>query len=253
MSTSPSIQSQNTNPSEKTFSFEKKQFIVDLIKWFIGSVVLVLITLIIDKGFRERSAGIQEMQAYDKYVEVILKADNIEERWKLSEYFATVTPTERLRDRWKAYKELINDDYMRFRELKDAELELQNRKAENLTEMPVSEADKKLKEIQIQLAPYEKKLIRSSDFNAAQSWEEKGFQYLLEKDVANAIDAFRNSEAATAQYHQVYEIARYLNQNKSKLSDRNSPFWDTAYRKIASDYSWGMPAHVKNRMLGSEH
>lgn len=30
---------------------------IDLLKWFLGSVVLVSITFIVDKGFKERSAG----------------------------------------------------------------------------------------------------------------------------------------------------------------------------------------------------
>jgi len=243
--------STNDKPTleEKTFSFEKYKFAVEIIKWFIGSVALVVMTVIIDKGFKERSAGIQEMQAYDKYVDVILKADNIEERWKLSEYFSTVTPTERLRERWIEYKNLLNEDYIRFKELKEMESELQNQKNSALSGRPVSETDKKLTEIQLQLAPFEKKLIRSTEFNSAQSWEEKGFNYLLNKDVDNAIDAFRNSENASNQYHQVYEIARYLRENRSKLSDKNSEFWDTAHKKIATDYAWGMPSDIRKRLL----
>jgi hypothetical protein len=65
-----------------------KDKVIDLIKWSISSVAIVLVTLIIDTGFRERSTGIQEMQVYDKYVDIILKADNIEQRWKLCEYFS---------------------------------------------------------------------------------------------------------------------------------------------------------------------
>ena len=92
---------------ENEIKFEKYKFNVELLKWFIGSVVLVVATIIIDRGYRERTAGIQEMEVYDKYVDVILKADNIEERWKLTEYFSVVTPTERLRERWILYRDTI--------------------------------------------------------------------------------------------------------------------------------------------------
>lgn len=243
---------EETKPTlaEKTFNFEKYKYHVEILKWFIGSVALVIITMIIDKGFKERAAGIQEMQAYDKYVEVILKADNIEERWKLSEYFSTVTPTERLRDRWTEYKNLLNEDYARFKELKKLETELQNQKNAAFSREPISETDKKLSEIQLQLAPFEQKLIRTGDFNSAKDWEEKGFFYLLNKDIENAITAFRNSENASNQYHQVYEISRYLSENKSKLTDKNAEFWNVANKKIASDFSWGMPVDIKNRLLG---
>lgn len=107
-------QIQEPNQGESNMNYEKFKFLIELAKWFIGSVVLVIVTVIIDKGFKERSAGIQEMQAYDKYVDIILEADNIEERWKLSEYFAIVTPTDRLRERWVAYKDSIEEDYRKF-------------------------------------------------------------------------------------------------------------------------------------------
>lgn len=234
---------------EKTLNFEKYKFKLELVKWFIGSVALVIITIIIDKGFKERAAGIQEMQAYDKYVEVILKADNIEERWKLSEYFSTVTPTERLRERWIAYKDSINADYLEFKKLKEAEFELQNQKNAALESKPMSETDQKLNQIQLQLAPFEKKLLKTDNFNSAQLWEEKGFSYLLNHDIENAISAFRNSENTSNAYHQVYEIARYLSENRSKLTDRNSDFWPVANRKIATEFSWGMPAEIKSRLF----
>ena len=99
------------------------------------------------------------------------------------------------------------------------------------------------------MAPFEKQLLKSGDSNSAQSWEERGFSYLLSRDVENAITAFRNSENALNAYHQVYEIARYLNENRSKLADSNAEFWKTAIRKITTDFSWGMPTDIKNRLL----
>jgi hypothetical protein len=244
-----SSENEKQSLEEKTLNFEKYKYRFELVKWFIGSVALVIITLIIDKGFKERAAGIQEMQAYDKYVEVILKADNIEERWKLAEYFSIVTPTERLRERWIAYKDSITSDYKLSKKLKDSILVLQNRKNASLASEPISETDRKLDQIQLQLAPFEKKLLKTGDSNSAQSWEEKGFLYLLSHDVENAITAFRNSENASNTYHQVYEIARYLNENKSKLADSNADFWKTALRKITTDFSWGMPIDMKNRLI----
>jgi hypothetical protein len=245
----PANQEQNQTFEEKSLSFEKQKFRFELVKWFIGSVVIVTMTIIIDNGFKERAAGIQEMQAYDKYVEVILKADNIEERWKLSEYFSTVTPTERLRERWITYKTLLTDDYNRFRKLKDSLAILQNQKNADLSGTPLSSTDQKLNQIKLQLAPYEKKLVKATDSNSAESWEEKGFIYLINHDVENAISAFRNSENASNSYHQVYEIARYLTENRSKLADSSSDYWKTAFHKIVSDYSWGMSAETRNQFL----
>jgi hypothetical protein len=242
-------ENEKSNLEEKTFRFEKYKFNVDLLKWLIGSVALVIVTTIIDRGFKERTAGIQEMQAYDKYVEIILKADNIEDRWKLSEYFSTVTPTERLRDRWIAYKDYISEDYKIFKTLKEKEFELNKQKNAIFTKDTLSETDKKLNEVQNQLAPFEKRLINSGDFYEAQLWEDKGFSFLINRDVLSAIDAFRNSENSYHQFHQVYEIAKYLNENKSKLSDAKSYFWKTAFGKIANEYSWKMPIETKNKLI----
>jgi hypothetical protein len=100
---------------------EGYKYWIELAKWFISSVVIVILTIIIDKGIKDREAGIQEMNAYDKYVSVVLKANNIVERWKLAEYFSIVTPTERLRDRWIAYKKEIEDDYKLYLILKKNE------------------------------------------------------------------------------------------------------------------------------------
>jgi hypothetical protein len=223
--------------------FEKYKFNVELFKWFIGSVVLVVATIIIDRGYRERTAGIQEMEVYDKYVNVILKADNIEERWKLTEYFSVVTPTERLRERWILYRDTIKVDYYRYRELKRKELELTNDTASNKEE---------IEKIQLEIRSLDHRLTKSgsNDITAAKLHESEGFSNLIKKDVEGAINSFNSSESSYNSYHQVYEIGRYLNSNKDKLKDKDSPFWKEAYTKILTDMSWKMPADVKDKLTG---
>ena len=221
--------------------FEKYKFNVELFKWFIGSVVLVVATIIIDRGYRERTAGIQEMEVYDKYVDVILKADNIEERWKLTEYFSVVTPTERLRERWILYRDTIKVDYYRYRELKRKELELTNDTASNKEE---------IEKVQLEIRSLNHSLIKngSNDITAAKLHESEGFSNLISKDVELAIASFDASETSYNSYHQVYEISRYLNSNKEKLKDKDSPFWKEAYTKILTDMSWKMPVDVKTKI-----
>ena len=239
----------NSTPEKKPFKLENYMFGIELFKWVIGSVALVVMTLIIDKGFKERTAGIQEMQAYDKYVDVILKADNIEERWKLSEYYSTVTPTDRLRCRWIAYKDSIKKDYIEYRRLQKEEFELLKLKNAILLKNRVSDVDNRLIDIHNQKAPFEKKLSNSDGYNSAQEWEKQGFNYLLNNDIENAISAFRNSENAQNSFHQVYEIAKYLNDNKSKLTSNSSKDWKIAFNNIATNFSWGMPLEIKNKLL----
>ncbi|WP_347069271.1 hypothetical protein [Flavobacterium sp. WV_118_3] len=94
---------------------------------------------------------------------------------------------------------------------------------------------------------------KDTNTDQAQKFEADGFHYLLEKDVDNAISAFRKSENSHNGFHQVYEIAVYLNKNKSQLLDANSEFWKEAYRKIATDYSWRMPEDVKQKLTAASH
>jgi len=76
-SISPSI------PTER----EKFKFWMGFVKWLIVSVAITLAGLFIGSGFKERTTGIQEMQAFDKYAYPMLDADNFDVRWNLSEFF----------------------------------------------------------------------------------------------------------------------------------------------------------------------
>jgi len=199
-----------------------KDKIIDLIKWSISSVAIVLVTLIIDTGFRERATGIQEMQVYDKYVDIILKADNIEQRWKLCEYFSIVTPTERLRDRWKVYKDSIQDDYFTWKksQVKDS------------VEIGLNNAS----------------LLGVNKSSSAKEFEKRGFESLISKDIEESIISFRQAEDSYNGYHNCYEISNYLIRNKSELSNPNSPLWNELYNKILTDWSWGLSKETKQKI-----
>jgi hypothetical protein len=84
---------------------------MEFLKWTITNVVIVVITLIVDNVIKYRESDLKEMEAYDKYVEYILVADNIEKRWNLCCYFSIVTPSDRLRNRWIQYKNSIEPEY----------------------------------------------------------------------------------------------------------------------------------------------
>ncbi len=142
------------NLNLKRLKFKKLKFWISFGKWFIGSVALVFVTILINRGFEERTVGIQEMQAFDRYVNIILKADNIEERWKLSEFFSMVTPTKRLREKWTEYNTLIKKDYENFKRLKEKEYDLSKKIKEDQSQETID----KLDSVKKQLEPYEKKL-----------------------------------------------------------------------------------------------
>jgi hypothetical protein len=190
---------------------------IELIKWFVASVVIVVVTMIIDAGFREREAGIKEMEVYDRYVEIILKADNIEQRWKLCEYFSIVTPTERLRLRWQAYKDTISADYMAWKRTKDT-ITLER----SLNDSPL-------------IGEYD--LAEPKD---AKSIEEEGFDALVKKDYGSALSSFLSAERKINGLHNCYEISAYLKESP-ELKDPGSSKWKELYGKMVKDWSWGVP------------
>lgn len=144
----------------KKISKENIDKIIDFSKWYLVSVAVVFSAKLVEEGFSERETGLKEMQVYDKYVETILKADNIEARWKLAQYFATVTPTDRLRNRWIAYQDTIQKDYLDFMEYKKKEAELTNKETLSVDEK------NNLEFVQRSIASYEGKLID----NASGRW-----------------------------------------------------------------------------------
>lgn len=109
----------NDTPSSKSreLEFEKFKYKVELFKWLIGSVALVLVTTIIDWGFKDRAAGLNEIKEYDKYATelIVLNNDPVKKRM-LAQYFAHVTPSEKLQKGWEAYFKEVDKEYIAFLE-----------------------------------------------------------------------------------------------------------------------------------------
>jgi len=91
------------------------KFWVDLAKWFIVSVALVVVADIIDAGFRKRTADLAEMKFYNEYVTslVVLNPSPVN-RLLLAEYFICVSPTEQWRSRWQTYYDSVYPDYIAY-------------------------------------------------------------------------------------------------------------------------------------------
>ena len=96
-------------------AFEKYKYKVELFKWLIGSVALVVMTTIIDWGFKDRAAGLQEIEQYDKYATelIVLNNDPVKKRM-LAQFFSKVTPSEKLRDGWEKYYKEVDAEYKEF-------------------------------------------------------------------------------------------------------------------------------------------
>lgn len=88
----------------------------------------------------------------------------------------------------------------------------------------------------------------NANLDFALQYEMEGFNYLLNKEINNAIKSFRKSENSFNGFHSVYEIAVFLEKNKTKLSTKNELVWKQAYSTLLNEYSWKMPEDIKSKL-----
>lgn len=90
---------------------------IELIKWFLASVVLVVIPMIINYGLDERKQGIEEFEKYDKFAtELLLTNNSIGKRRIVAQYFSYVIPSEKLRKPWERYYKMLDSQYRAIHE-----------------------------------------------------------------------------------------------------------------------------------------
>ena len=102
----------NSASTGRSADIQKMKLIFDMVKWIIGSVALVVITMVIDYGFRDRQAGLNEAKQYDHYVtQLIVLNKEIGPRRLLAQYFSYVLPSEKLKKCWQEYYWVVNQEY----------------------------------------------------------------------------------------------------------------------------------------------
>lgn len=127
--------------------------IVDLGKWVIGSVAIILSGSIISDGFKEREQDIKELDFFDKYVSTVTQVEGIEQRWLLCQYFAAVSPEGPMKDGWVNYQALLDPVYNEYKENKTKIAELINKDSLDPKE------SKQLRALQSATIQLEQKLI----------------------------------------------------------------------------------------------
>lgn len=255
-------------------TFERYKVRVDLLKWLIGTVGLTLITFIINWGFRDREQGMNEISQYDKYAsELIVLNDNPVNKRMLAQFFANVTPSEKLKDGWKNYYKEVNLEYKIFLEVTKTDKQRLDslRKIDSTSMTPkqklilkeaenkVIENDNKINaplfvpELTSNLEGNIKAIIsnrfaksNNKNIGLAKEFEDKGFSFLVNMDIDNAIKSFTQSENSFNRYNMVYDIATYLKNSRDNLLNNNPTNWKPIYATILSEYSWKMPEKYKS-------
>lgn len=70
--------------------------------------------------------------------------------------------------------------------------------------------------------------------------ERRGFEALIAGDKEAALAAIDRAWQLWPDYHNLAELRRLLRSYGDRLDDPRSPAWQEVYRRILTDYSWGM-------------
>lgn len=162
--------SSKTSPEEKsvkktlTAPSPALKYWIDLGKWFLISVVIVIATKIVDTGFKERQTSLTELKFYDTYVTnlIVLNPSPVNKRF-LAQYLICVTTSDKLRDRWQVYYDSIYPEYAAYVQGIESENKLLEERY-NALKTTVERKDNLLAElarIEAQLAANREKLVPS--------------------------------------------------------------------------------------------
>ncbi len=214
---------------------------IDLVKWFLGSFVIVVITTIISYQFQDREHGLNEMNQYDKYVtELIVLNKDLGKRRLLAQYFAYVTPSDKLREPWmnyyllldKEYKQLQTQDSLILNEIKSLKDEDSTYKSHLLEKREIFK--QKLDENVVVPSSVNNKL------EDAARLERLGFESVLSGNIEESISYFQQCESVYPSYHSSYEIINYLKSNR-KLDKKT-------ICKDLLKWTWKVPKDITDRL-----
>lgn len=229
---------------------EKLDKMIELFKYAIVSVAIATTTLIVSDLFKEREQDIKELEYFDKYADDIKNIDGLEQRFQLTKYLSIVAPSGEMKKSWGQYYDSVNVEYKNYLISKNEKktLELIPNPSEKQI-LKLEQLEEKIIQQEAPMVTYEKTTTKN-DLAKAKMEEGIGFEFLLKKDVSNAINAFTRSENAYNKYHQVYEISQYLRKKNSELKDANNAIaWKSAYIDIVKLFPYGMPSNIKAELI----
>jgi len=213
---------------------------IDLVKWFLGSFVIVIITTIISYQFQDREHGLNEMNQYDKYVtELIVLNKDLGKRRLLAQYFAYVTPSDKLREPWMDYYLLLDEEYKQL-QIQDSLITIQLSSSSDTTSdnhLNLLEKQEKIKQ-----KLNDDLVMPTSNNNSyeAAKFERLGFESVINGDNKSAIIYFEKCESVYPSYHSSYEIIKYLKENIN--SDKKT------ICKGLLKYTWKVPKDIIEKL-----
>ena len=209
--------------------------VIEFIKWFSTSVVIVILTMVINYSLQDREQGLNEVSEYNKYfTELIIANKDIGKRRLLAQFFAYATPSEKLRKPWMDYYLVVEKEYQELK-MEDSVIQLKMRTGDTIK-------DKTLIERHLELKTKLSDDVENVGDNTqkALDLERQGFENILSNNINEAINNFKDCDNTYPQFHSAYEIKNFLIKNKS--SDLKT------ICKGVLQYTWKMPDDIKQRL-----
>lgn len=199
---------------------------IDLIKWFLSSFVLVVLTTLISFHFQQRDQSLEEVSFYDKYAtDLIVLNPDISKRRLLSQYFSLVTPNDVLRQRWVAYHSVVDSEYRAIYQIKKEEYLLNS----NDSLYPKDDNQYSMEFV-----------LPGDNYPQASRYERLGWESLLDGRIQDAIGYFEECEKIYPSFHSVWEVLGFLKKNQNlKPGDM---------KKNLQNWTWKLPQDLKNRV-----
>lgn len=221
---------------------EKVYKLIELGKWFIVSVAIVLSTSIVNDGFKERDQDIKELQFFDKYTKIVTDDRGVEKTWLMCEFFTAVSSEGELKNAWTRYKDIIEPRYNAYRKnvAKIVEINAKEKQTEE-DEMKIINLKQKNIELDNITASFNNRSNLRDNYKTALNFEKEAFRKLLNKDLEGAISDFSKSEDEFSGFHNSYELQKYLKENPPETDQE----WRATYARILKAYSWKMPEAAK--------
>jgi hypothetical protein len=209
---------------------------IDLVKWFLGSFVIVIITTIISYQFQDREHGLNEINQYDKYVtELIVLNKDLGKRRLLAQYFAYVTPSNKLREPWMNYYLLLDKEYKELQK-QDSLIIIQLSNSDTTHNKHLLEQREEIK----QKLNDDLVMPGNNKSDEAARLERLGFESVINSDIPSAINYFQQCESVYPSYHSSYEIIKYLKSNIN--SDKKSICKDLL------KWTWKVPKDITDKL-----
>lgn len=80
--------------------------------------------------------------------------------------------------------------------------------------------------------------------------ERQGFEALIQRDYDGARSSFAKAYEAWPDYHNVAEILGLLKRDASRLQAGEETAWTALYRRVLTEYSWGIPKDLRGALRG---